>query len=126
VQGGFRKVLQGCLWVAMEGISDATKLEMMETLATDVQNRDEELSLLVKTKGEFPKGGGQPDIGADNLFIFLTENLNDVQECPQESRDTFVRGLLDVYRLQRKKGVLSACDRRYGHAMRGKGAPSRH
>jgi hypothetical protein len=110
----------------MEGISDATKREMMETLATDVRNRDEQLSFLVKTQGAFPRESGPPDIGADNLFVFLTENLNDVQECPQESRDTFVRGLLDVYRLQRKKGALSACDRRYGHTMRGKGLPSRH
>jgi hypothetical protein len=91
----------------MDGVSDDTKQELVVTLESDVKIRNSQLQKLARPD---PRKASKEtvDEGADNLFIFLTEQLAVIQMCPEDKRDAFLRGLLDVYRLQRTKGALSS------------------
>lgn len=101
-----QNVLRATLWVAMDGISDDTKRALVLALQMDVEERGEAIEEMeAKLEAREGRVGDMPDLSSDKLLVFLAENVAGLQACPRESKSAYVRGLLDIYLLQRQKGA---------------------
>lgn len=49
----------------------------------------------------------QDDQSSDSLLLWLTQHIDVIDACPPAKRDTLLRGLLDIYLLQRMPGACS-------------------
>lgn len=90
----------------MDGISDDTKRALVLALQMDVEERGEAIEEMeAKLEAREGRVGDMPDLSSDKLLVFLAENVAGLQVCPRESKSAYVRGLLDIYLLQRQKGA---------------------
>ena len=98
LQDGPHLLAKAALHMTTAHLSDDTRTLILDTINAEIAAEEHALERL-DTEGEEPPA-------SDTLLYFLTQHLPSIHAVADEGRDQYVRGLLEIYELSKRKGGL--------------------